>query len=862
MQRPSGASNGSHDEVPIFLSSLQYQRLELLTKIFRDLDKLPQTTECSRCSKPTGSVRVISLTNDSFHVQLPVAVCRACSRRLNVFSDSHNLVPHLRWILPVCTLLLLSLPHFLPAAILLCVSILFFPVSRFITMFVRQRGQRRIDEFCVQLPHVAELRSLEPDLIPAIPADHPLIPIAEFHSTPWFFRGVFDLESNVCLSTRRDLARTGVAPDIISLLINAITAEVRSALRDRSVQETAAVQVDVVLLPRRRRVFDLQITGSDEQAIADRLLPALKQLPAVGVRWPFVFCVRLCRQQGLSYLAAIASPFPNWKNRPLHGASLSWSEVAVRMFGVHTPDDTVTLTIDDCVAWQQRGDASDAMALTFSQLLRDANSVEDAITVIENQLKKSPDNPVLYSKKGELLSRLGQTERAAALCQQVVGRFPSYSPAWVMLAALQFRLGIPTHAWKTLRRAPAGAASADDWVRMAKHALLVQDSVTAFACLSTAMLKDLSLARAWLIRADLLQDSGQASRALSDLQYAETCCDEKLAPEVIRKKINVLVALRQYENAVRVATEGLRRFPKNPLLLMGRADALLIAGKSELALVDSCNVLRLVPNFFPALMLRCLIHQSAGNHPAALADAEAAIAAGCPLAAGLYLRGQSRIHLAQPQEALPDVLQAVQLDPASVDYRYSLAVTWSLLQNLNAAIAELDLVLTIDSHLTAARLLRGLLHINQNALDKAADDLDHVLQQPGFFGLAFFGRALVHRLRGEYELALQLLNQALLMDPTDADCLRERAILAAIRSEMTAAEQDINESLLWKPDDLRALLIRASLRLAGGRIDAAARDLQQIRRGSPDPKIAENVEIGLEIIERLRRERGNQSESS
>jgi tetratricopeptide (TPR) repeat protein len=295
---------------------------------------------------------------------------------------------------------------------------------------------------------------------------------------------------------------------------------------------------------------------------------------------------------------------------------------------------------------------------------------------------------------------------------------------------------------------------------------------------------------------------------------------------------------------------------------MGRADALLIAGKSELALVDSCNVLRLVPNFFPALMLRCLIHQSAGNHPAALADAEAAIAAGCPLAAGLYLRGQSRIHLAQPQEALPDVLQAVQLDPASVDYRYSLAVTWSLLQNLNAAIAELDLVLTIDSHLTAARLLRGLLHINQNALDKAADDLDHVLQQPGFFGLAFFGRALVHRLRGEYELALQLLNQALLMDPTDADCLRERAILAAIRSEMTAAEQDINESLLWKPDDLRALLIRASLRLAGGRIDAAARDLQQIRRGSPDPKIAENVEIGLEIIERLRRERGNQSESS
>lgn len=78
---------------------------------------------------------------------------------------------------------------------------------------------------------------------------------------------------------------------------------------------------------------------------------------------------------------------------------------------------------------------------------------------------------------------------------------------------------------------------------------------------------------------------------------------------------------------------------------------------------------------------------------------------------------------------------------------------------------------------------------------------------------------------------------------------------------MTAAEQDINESLLWKPDDLRALLIRASLRLAG-RIDAAARDLQQIRRGSPDPKIAEDVEIGLEIIERLRRERGNQSESS
>jgi hypothetical protein len=86
--------------------------------------------------------------------------------------------------------------------------------------------------------------------------------------------------------------------------------------------------------------------------------------------------------------------------------------------------------------------------------------------------------------------------------------------------------------------------------------------------------------------------------------------------------------------------------------------------------------------------------------------------------------------------------------------------------------------------------------------------------------------------------------------------------IAAIRSETTAAEQDINESLLWKPDDLRALLIRASLRLAGGRIDAAARDLQQIRSGSPDPKIAEDVEIGLEIIDRLRRERGNQSESS
>jgi len=58
------------------------------------------------------------------------------------------------------------------------------------------------------------------------------------------------------LSTLQDPARARVAPDIISLLINAVTAEVRSLLRDQLVHRIAAFRVDAVLLPRRRHVFE------------------------------------------------------------------------------------------------------------------------------------------------------------------------------------------------------------------------------------------------------------------------------------------------------------------------------------------------------------------------------------------------------------------------------------------------------------------------------------------------------------------------------------------------------------------------------------------------------------------------------
>lgn len=686
-----------------------------------------------------------------------------------------------------------------------------------------------LNQFLSADPHLQSLRTLEPDL-------HVEVPVTEAVTDdlpPEVLRGSLQFFDQIQVwMTYPELVRSGISNGILGMVIERIVRLTREALMAPELDDATAVQIDYVLLPGRESRFELQAISKNSAPLRDSLVQHLETIPPVGVRFPVVFSYRRCKRQGVENLRQLTDPFRSWRNKPVWASAGTYPEMALQLYGSATDVEFSPLTSEDCIAWQKLGEFPDFLAVEFANLMLNENRSSLGIEILKAQIEISPNNVVLQHHLALVYHEINQTERAAAICLNVLQRFPWFTLGYGFLAHLQLQMQRPQDAWQTLNSAPSEHRSTEFWQTSARVAEAIGDTDTAIAHINHAIALSPKDAGTLQFRAELLCKQRKYAEALEDLVNVEQMAG--LNMELIRLKVIALNQLQRPEESITVLSEGLKRFPDQRALLVVRADALINAGKLELAREDCETLLRNNEGDGFAREMRARIHLQNNDMDAALIDSDRAIEAGQCTSLSYVCRGVARLTLEQYELAAEDLETACQKNPDYVIARYNLARAKANLGQVESAIVELDLVLVQVTEWAYARLMRGFLHLNQGNHDSAKADFDQAILDDPSLVPAYRGRAIVHQIENEAQEALKLLDKALLLDPDDAECRMERSQLLLNDNDLKAASKDLDSVLRSKPDHLNALMSRAQLMLHLGKVDDAHADFEAILKDHPD----------------------------
>jgi tetratricopeptide (TPR) repeat protein len=117
---------------------------------------------------------------------------------------------------------------------------------------------------------------------------------------------------------------------------------------------------------------------------------------------------------------------------------------------------------------------------------------------------------------------------------------------------------------------------------------------------------------------------------------------------------------------------------------------------------------------------------------------------------------------------------------------------------------------------------------------------------------AYARRGTASMQRRDYAHALEDLDRACEMDPTQSDYFYERALAHSYNGQILPAASDFDTALKLKPDNLDALMGRSSLRFRGGDRAGALADLDAADKlATHDSDVRRKIALGYETLDRL-----------
>ncbi|MFN5434192.1 MAG: tetratricopeptide repeat protein [Planctomyces sp.] len=803
----------------------------LMQEIAAELAAFPESQDCTHCSTPTYQLLSIRAGTAAHSCEIPVPVCGSCSREIPFVTVGRS---HRPWaIVSLLTFALISAAAGVWPLVTLLLGLIvvipiFVPTSRRMTIAERNSRlegllrktpllnylQMNVPGFHLELP--LKLRSYI-----SINVDH----VEVFRASLREYRQLKVLVSNY------DLQRSEIDSRLFNMLITRTRSLAATVLNRADVSEAIALRVDCAILPGRRLEFAVFGDPDDSHPLRQQLVVDLRQTPPIGVRWPVIFSFQFANPAGCdtANVEKLNTSLFGW---PRIDDEQTIAEAACRFFGV-TPDPSAPLlTTADCCSWGAVAPLADSLVADFSDLLLLEGRQEEAIAVLEEAIARTSGSELLLHKLAWLLGHVNQLERGAAVCQQLMDRFPEYSAGWGMLASLQLQMKRPEDAEHTLHAAPKNRRSADFWITSAEVAAALEKTDLAITFLNVAILKNLACVPAYMKQAELFADTGRFDRALHNMEIVERL--QPPAPEQISLKSRILLDLNRIQDAIDTLTQGLDVFPGEPFLQFLRADLLLATGKPAMALEDCQAILRRAPDFSAAHELEALIHLETDDPESAVAAAELAMQSDKASPRAWYARGIARLEMQQVELSVDDLEVACRMAPHEMRQRYALARARLAGGETEGALSELDTLLGSHPHSSDALVFRGFLHIALGNSDLAGRDFQQASDLSPRLVSALYGLAVVKRMAGEIPAALQLLDAALQIDPTDEGCLLDRARLLATKDDLNAATRDLDTVLENAPDFLPALLSRARIRLHLGKLDDARRDFDEILKQEPE----------------------------
>lgn len=253
------------------------------------------------------------------------------------------------------------------------------------------------------------------------------------------------------------------------------------------------------------------------------------------------------------------------------------------------------------------------------------------------------------------------------------------------------------------------------------------------------------------------------------------------------------------------------------------------------------------------------VHMSTGNLERAIEQYDRAIDLNPDNALYYYARGQARSRAREFGRALDDFHQATRLNPASSMAFFARGQAHAATNEYERAIEDTTEAIKLLPGNSAAYVVRGGAYIANREYDRAIEDISQAVKMDplcyaGFYArgtaydlkchrsraIADYGRAIelspapgtidafiwrnrAHSRKGDYDHALQDIDQALKLDPRDIAALSSRCYVLAIAGAFDKALAYCNEALRIRPNTASIL---------------DSRGFTYLKMGSPDEAIA------------------------
>lgn len=350
---------------------------------------------------------------------------------------------------------------------------------------------------------------------------------------------------------------------------------------------------------------------------------------------------------------------------------------------------------------------------------------------------------------------------------------------------------------------------------LARCAMREKGPSASRAMLDQALAVDRNRARSWSEIGDLEYGGNRLDAA--DLAYREAL---RLDPADLNSLLGrALVALRQNraDAAVKAAKELDARHPGHPLAKTLQAVEAFQRGRYADTNAALSEVLKAMPNHLPSLMLHGMAAYSLGNYEDARRSLSRFLLAYPGRVDIRKLLASTQIKLGRGLDAL-DTLDTLISDKLRDPETLVLAGEAQLLNNkLNSATDYFSRAVSFGADSTSARILLAKALALRGQHGRAKEEIGLVLRShPG----DFHANATLARIRmeaGEYEQALQLLDELVRTHPANAE-------LFQLRSEALVRMNDtvkLSRVLASNPADTGANLALAKLEMREGKLDAA-----------------------------------------
>ena len=127
---------------------------------------------------------------------------------------------------------------------------------------------------------------------------------------------------------------------------------------------------------------------------------------------------------------------------------------------------------------------------------------------------------------------------------------------------------------------------------------------------------------------------------------------------------------------------------------------------------------------------------------------------------------------------------------------------------------------------------RGLKWLKQGRSNLAVADFEAALKLDPKFARAYHNLSMVYRERDELDRALEYANQAVALDPNAAHC-RHRALLFRLRADYDKSLADLDKAVAADDKDVNILLERAFVQRTLGHLEEAAADCDRALKLEP-----------------------------